>query len=371
MNHNIDTLLNVHIYKPQGWSHALNIFSLFLIGMVMGIPLLIMILMLRSIIQTQSEFSALFIGFACLLAPLILLMGFNIIQMAINAIMSFFSFIKISPEGIEQKHSIYKHIRANWSEVDKLGKYFLLTDALYLNSYEVLGPSLSLRTPLRFLRPKQGFLSLTGYQGWPNGQLADDLKQYVPELWEARPVMQETQTQERIDQKEATARTLPSQENRLLAALSHASILFSSAGVLVPLVIYVTQKNKSPYLGLQALQAFLWQITAFVFMIITSSCMVGAVLLPTFLATSSPTSRSLEANAGGIFFLMMGSIFLMIFGNLAFLIYGIVGAFLAYQGKDFRYAIVGNLIDRSKNDHSSAISDRAFNKPSNTNGTEE
>jgi hypothetical protein len=147
--------------------------------------------------------------------------------MTINVIMSFFSYIKISPDGIEQKNSPYKHIRSNWSDVDKLGKFFLFTDVLYLNSYEVLGFSLSLKSPFRFLRPKQGFMTLTGYEGWSDGQLANDLKQYAPKLFENQPVPQEARP-ENMKEVQTVETPSVSQEVRLLAAISHASVIFTN-----------------------------------------------------------------------------------------------------------------------------------------------
>jgi uncharacterized Tic20 family protein len=276
-----------------------------------------------------------------------ILLVFNIIQMTISVIMSFFSYIKISPEGIEQKNSPYKHIRCNWSDVDKLGKLFLFTDVIYLNSFEVLGFSLSLKSPFRFLRPKQGFITLTGYEGWPEGQLATDLKQYAPKLFEDQPVSQSVQT---INNEEVqSAEVLPiSQEVRLLAAISHAAVLFTNIGFIIPIVIYMTQKKKSSYLGFQALQALIWQIAMFVFTVLTSSCMVGSILIPVLLTTASQSERFVGFSGGGIFIAMMISVFSMIFGNLAFIIYGIIGAVMTYQGRNFRYVFIGNRIEKSK-----------------------
>lgn len=338
---------NVHIYKPKRWNLALNIFSLFFIGIVMGIPLIAFVLMIVSFFRAEKELNTFAIVFGCLLTPLIILLAFNIIQMTINVIMSFFSYIKISPEGIEQKNSPYKHIRCNWSEVDKLGKFFLFTDVLYLNSFEMLGFSLSLRSPFRFLRPKQGFITLTGYEGWSDGQLANDLKQYAPRLFEDQRVLQAIQTENNMEVQPTEAPSI-SQEIRLLAAISHAAVLFTNIGFIIPIVIYVTQKKKSSYLGFQALQALIWQIAMCVFTILTSSCMVGSILIPVLLTTASQNESFVGFSGGGIFIAMMISVFLMIFGNLAFMIYGIIGAVMTYQGKDFRYVFIGNRIEKSK-----------------------
>lgn len=348
MDNDFETSQKLNIYKPKRWTIALNIFSLLFIWIVMGTPLIAFVLLVKSLIQSQSEFISLTMAFGCLLTPIILLLGFNIIQVTVNTVLAFFSFIKISPSGIEQKHPIYKHIRANWSDLDRLGKYFLVTDVIYLNSYEVVGTSLSLKSPLRFLRPKQGLISLTGFDGWPEGRIANDLRQYAPQLFNNQPCVQEVQTERTEFQKKETPENDKNPENRLLAALSHASVLFSSPGVIVPIVIYATQRKKSAYISFQALQALIWQIISFVFTILASSCMVGAIFIPILFATASQNERALELFGGGTFVMTMVSVFLMIFGNLAFIIYGIIGAVMTYQGKDFRYVFIGNRIKKGK-----------------------
>jgi uncharacterized Tic20 family protein len=337
---------NIHIYKPKRWTLTLNIFSLFFIGIVMGIPLIAFVLMIVSFFRAERELNTFAIFFGCLLTPIIILLVFNIIQMTVSVIMSFFSYVKISPDGIVQKNSPYKHIRCNWPDVDKLGKFFLLTDVIYLNSFEVLGFSLSLKSPFRFLRPKQGFIALTGYEGWPDGQLANDLKQYAPKLFENQPIPQENQLQTKEVQAAETSSI--SQEVRLLAAISHASVIFPNIGFFVPIGIYLTQKKKSSYLGFQSLQALIWQIVMFVFTILTSSCMVGSMLIPVLLATASQNERLIGLSGGGIFIGVSISVSLMTFGNLAFVIYGIIGAAMTYQGKDFRYVVIGNRLGKSR-----------------------
>ena len=345
MNNNSDAA-NTHVYKPKRWTLALNVFSLFFMGIIMGIPLIAFVLMIVSFFRAEKGFDAFAIVFGCLLIPIIILLVFNLIQIIINVVMSFFAYVKISPDGIEQKNSPYKHIRCNWSDVDKLGEFFLFTDVIYLNSFEVLGFSLSLKSPFRFLRPKQGFISLTGYEGWSDGQLANDLKQYAPKLFENQPISQETQP----ENKEVQVVETPSlsQEIRLLAAISHASVLFPNIGFFVTIGIYLTQKKKTSYLGFQALQALIWQIVMFVFSMLASSCMVGSIFIPVLLTTASQNERLLGLAGGGVFVAVIVSVLLMTVGNLAFVIYGIIGAVMTYQGKDFRYAFIGNRIEKSK-----------------------
>jgi len=346
MNNDFGKTPNIHIYKPKRWNLALNVFTLFFIAIVWGIPVIALVLVMASFFQAENELNIFIIVFGCALTPLVILMVFNILQMMMSVIMSFFAYIKISPDGIEQKNSPYKHIRSNWADVDKLGKFFLFTDALYLNSFEVLGFSLSIKSPLRFLRPKQGFITLAGYEGWPDGQLKNDFKLYAPRLFEDQPLSQEIQPE--INNAQGADAPSVNQETRLLAAICHASVLFANVGLIVPAAIYFTQKRKSPYLGFQALQALIWQIVSFVFTILVSSCMIGSIFIPILLSITTQNERLLELSGAGIFTAILISMILMVFGNLAFIIYGIIGAVRTYQGHDFRYAFIGNRIDTVK-----------------------
>jgi uncharacterized Tic20 family protein len=350
MSNDLNTASNIHIYKPKRGTLALNFFSLMFMGIVLGIPFIMLVMMLVSLIKAEAKLDTFMTVMTCFLTPIVILLGFNLLQMAFSVVASFFSYLKVTPDGIEQKHSPYKHIRCNWSDVDKLGKFFLFTDVVYLNSYEVLSFSFSLKSPFRFLRPKQGFISLTGYEGWSDGQLASDLKQYAPKLFENQPILQEIQPEKTEVQKEVQAVETPliSQEVRLLAAISHASVLFPNIGFFVPIGIYLTQKKKSSYLGFQSLQALIWQIVMFVFSMLSSSCMVGSIFIPVLLTTASQNEKLIGLSGGGVFIAMIISVFVMIAGNLAFIIYGIIGAVMTYQGKDFRYVFIGNRIDKSK-----------------------
>jgi uncharacterized Tic20 family protein len=341
MGNHLDISTNAHIYKPKRWTLALNIFSLGFMGIVFGVPLILLIILLVSFIQAESM-----IYFACFLSPIIILLIFVLIQTSISVIASFFYSIEITPEGIEQKHSPYMHIRCTWSDVDKLGKLFLFNDVIHLNSYEVMGLSLSLKSPFSFLRPKKGFISLLGYEGWPDGQLANELKQYAPKLFENQPILQET----RLENQGAQTQAAPgaTQESHLLAALSHASVLFSYIGVVVPIVIFLAQKKKSSFIGFQSLQALIWQIVAIAFKMIASSCMVGTLFIPILLASLSNDGKILGLSTGGILILIIAPTLMMILGSLFFTIYGIIGAIQAYQGKEFRYVIIANQIAKQE-----------------------
>ena len=62
------------------------------------------------------------------------------------------------------------------------------------------------------------------------------------------------------------------QEERLLAALAHASIMMNFMGPIAGLLIYITQKEKSAYVARQGLQATIYQLIGIFVMIVGWSC---------------------------------------------------------------------------------------------------
>ncbi|KAA3659947.1 MAG: hypothetical protein DWQ04_20805 [Chloroflexi bacterium] len=191
--------------------------------------------------QSESDSGIIGAGFLCVLAPVIILMSLLLVQQLVNFISQFFSYVKVSPDGLEQKFWPYKHIRCKWSDVDKIGKWWLVNDVVYLNSCEIIGPSISLKMPFRLFHfSSQDFITLSGYQGWSDGQLAKDMRKFAPQLFNTELDAQEMVT----DGDVSTRQPVPndeqhpsglSQEERLLAALSHASVFFSYVGILSPL----------------------------------------------------------------------------------------------------------------------------------------
>ena len=55
--------------------------------------------------------------------------------------------------------------------------------------------------------------------------------------------------------EEAKEAGSPTQDERVMAAVAHATIIFSAVGLIGPLIIWGTQREKSPFLAFQALQA--------------------------------------------------------------------------------------------------------------------
>jgi uncharacterized Tic20 family protein len=336
-----DARNNVHFYRPKWWLLAVNVLSLAFLVFFLGMPLFGLLALFVALPGSGNSIPGYAAIFAGLMLPIILLVGLLTLYMLAVVIFWFFYTIKISPDGIEQNQFPFIHIRAGWADIERLGKVFIWRDVLYLRSFEKLGTSLSLLPVFKSFRHSQGTISLAYYNGWPRGSLEQDLRRYAPGLFEARQPAPAAPT------GEATG---PDQDTRLLVALSHASIVLSFAGAIFPLVIYIMHRRDSSYIRFQALQALVWQAVAFILNLLGLFCLGGSLLLLIFSAVFSSGNNSGWSSAVGVFaFLVMaGWIILSLLVNLGFVFYGIAGAVQAYQGKDFRYWLVGRLLDRSK-----------------------
>jgi uncharacterized Tic20 family protein len=137
----------------------------------------------------------------------------------------------------------------------------------------------------------------------------------------------------------------PSEDERVLAALSHASIIanvVNLAGMIATSLIWTMQRDRSPYVRVQALQALVYQgvvLLVSIFLALLGSLCLALSLLPVMLRPdlyrASPPSYSVWIG-------VLALLALIGFGVLATL-YGLYGAYQAYRGRPFRYLLVGRL----------------------------
>jgi len=334
---NISSSQNENRFKLTRATLLRNVAIVVFFWFILGIPTVVIWFETIAFLQAKNPDPFIFF-IARLMLFVVILMSFTFLFVNLTFILDFFSFIRITPDGIEQRRSPFRQVKSTWSDVEKFGKFQLVQDVVFIKSHLRNRKLAEISTPLNLLIPKQSFILLTGYEGWSEGGLKDDLKKYAPWLFENQSIPQEIKT-EKIDVPTTSA----NQDYRLLAVLSHVSVLFSVTGVIVPIGIYALQKNKSSYIEFQALQATIWQVAAFMFNAVASSCMVGSIFIPALITNIS------ESNfAGGIFFMVIASVSIMTIGNMAFIIYGIVGAIMTYQGKDFRYVLLAIVLKKAK-----------------------
>lgn len=126
-----------------------------------------------------------------------------------------------------------------------------------------------------------------------------------------------------------------------MSMLSHISVLIPNIGVIAPIVIWITQKDKSKFVRFNAIQAIFFQLIFFVLIIL--SIFIGMILI----FISIPF---LEANPGGspgtLFWVSMGILNLYFPLWLFFSIYAVVAGVKSFKGKIFKYLIIGRIIEK-------------------------
>lgn len=122
------------------------------------------------------------------------------------------------------------------------------------------------------------------------------------------------------------------QEARQWAMFSHLSVLLNLftvfMGAAIPLIIYFLYKDRSKFVAFHAMQSFVMQIICFlgggIITVVTGA--VGGTLIP------------LVGSFCACFFALL---------PLAGFIYGIYGGMQVNQGKDFKYPVIGDLVQNN------------------------
>jgi uncharacterized Tic20 family protein len=145
---------------------------------------------------------------------------------------------------------------------------------------------------------------------------------------------------------EQTIPTGTSQNDKIMAALAHVSALLPLMGVIAPIVIWATQKDKSEYVAFQALQAIAYQLLMILGWFVGMGCyMISffAIFLTIPFAggngNGNPSNAPIFMVGFLVPFIILGTMFIL---GALFVIYGFIGAVLTFQGKNFRYIIIGN-----------------------------
>ncbi|MEM7333451.1 MAG: DUF4870 domain-containing protein [Chloroflexota bacterium] len=134
----------------------------------------------------------------------------------------------------------------------------------------------------------------------------------------------------------------PTSDDRTMAGLAHISAIMPMMGVIAPIIIWATQKEKSDYIAFHALQALGYQLTMILIWFGGMICYMLSIFTTVFIAAQNV--ENLEAGPP-IFIAFPFLIFAFMFiGIFFFIVYGIWGAIRAFQGKPFKYFFIGNQV---------------------------
>jgi len=135
-------------------------------------------------------------------------------------------------------------------------------------------------------------------------------------------------------------------ENRLLAALAHGSILAQGIGILVGVLVYITQREKSRYAAFQALQAAVFQLINLIITVglwLVWGVFYGLSMIPLI----QQASVNPDAAPPAIFWISLISVVIPLIYMTIIGLYGLWGAVRTWQGKDFRYLLIGSWLEKS------------------------
>ena len=131
-----------------------------------------------------------------------------------------------------------------------------------------------------------------------------------------------------------------SSDERLMAFTAHASVVVFGPGILVGVLIWLTQKEKSLFAARQGLQAAIYQLLG---MIVT---MVLWIVWGIFYALTwiplVQNPEQFEDAPPPIFWIGLASMVVPLLLMLAWSLYGLWGALQSMRGRNFRYVIIGN-----------------------------
>jgi uncharacterized Tic20 family protein len=133
--------------------------------------------------------------------------------------------------------------------------------------------------------------------------------------------------------------TQPTKEERLMAAISHAAAVISGPGILVGVVIWLTQREKSQYAARQGMQAAVYQLLGF-FGTVILWFLWGFFYFLTFIPIIVNPDQYQDAPPP-IFWVGMGSMVIPFAFMVIWALYGLWGAIRCMQGQDFNYVFIG------------------------------
>lgn len=129
-----------------------------------------------------------------------------------------------------------------------------------------------------------------------------------------------------------SATPLSANEERQWAMYSHFSVLINLftafVGAAIPIIIFFLYKDRSKFVAFHAMQSFVMQIICFlgggIITVVTGA--IGGAVIP------------LVGSFCACFFALL---------PLAGLIYGVYGGMQVNQGKDFKYPVIGDIVQNN------------------------
>jgi len=137
----------------------------------------------------------------------------------------------------------------------------------------------------------------------------------------------------------------PSADERVMAAIAHGLVIVVyGLGAVGAVVMWLLQKEKSRYVAFQALQAAVYQLVGLLVQLIGWGCW-GCLYGLSFIPMIANAQKYKDAPPP-VFLISLGLMVLPLGLMGLWILYGLWGARRAFQGRDFRYMVLGRMLER-------------------------
>jgi len=136
----------------------------------------------------------------------------------------------------------------------------------------------------------------------------------------------------------------PTQEDRVVAALTHSSVVLFGMGIIVAITVWATQKDRSRYVAFQALQSTVYQMAGMIAFMVSMCCWLAL-----YFVSFIPLMVAAEQGASDPPLFFLGAMMLMLvpFAIMGlWILGGLWAAVRTLQGRDFHFLLLGDRLER-------------------------
>lgn len=144
--------------------------------------------------------------------------------------------------------------------------------------------------------------------------------------------------------REAEMNRQPNQDERIMTAIAHGSIIAGGFGIVAAAIIWLTQRERSGYVRFQALQATAYQFVGMLATILAWTCWGCLYALSLIPLVRDP--QAFEDAPPPIFWISLISVILPIALMALWWLYGLYAGLRTLQGHEFRYVWLGSVVRR-------------------------
>ena len=136
----------------------------------------------------------------------------------------------------------------------------------------------------------------------------------------------------------------PNQDERIMTAIAHGSIIAGGFGIVAAAIIWLTQRERSGYVRFQALQATAYQFVGMLATILAWTCWGCLYALSLIPLVRDP--QAFEDAPPPIFWISLISVILPIAFMALWWLCGLYAGLRTLQGHEFQYVWIGSIVRR-------------------------